>query len=467
VEKQNPKLAMSFGLLVPIVWFAIEASQSVSRWLAIMGYEVPIVTDYLEGSPLDRAIYTALMALGVLILLSRKIKWGEVVGNNRWLCALFFYMLLSTLWSDVPDVSVKRWVRTLADGVMVLVVVTESDPLNAACTVLRRVLYIHFPLSIIFIKYIRSLGTAWDYAGVEMWTGITLHKNVLGEVVLMGGIYFLFEIIRNWGSKKVWIYSTYLLMALWLLFASPVNRSNTSIALFVLGALLLFILHFVKSGIEKIHRYVMLCICIIGVTFLALELGQAVTGESMLSAGVQASGRDLTLSGRTDLWNDLLEIAADQPILGVGYGSFWIGNTHHLWEKHFWGPTQGHNGYIDVYLELGLIGLLLLGGVVISAYRDILKAFPISFEQGALRFVWLIIILLHNITESSFLRGTVDMWFMFLLATVNWPPRTLSDNDRSTAANDPQPSASCSARNNPQRIPANTPPFFPGLPPRI
>src|SRR6266850_3695168 len=46
-------------------------------------------------------------------------------------------------------------------------------------------------------------------------------------------------------------------------------------------------------------------------------------------------------------------------------------------------------------------------------------------------------------------------------------PRSLSDIDLSTAADDPQPSASCSARKNPQCIPANTPPVFPGLRPRI
>src|SRR5207245_9174277 len=46
-------------------------------------------------------------------------------------------------------------------------------------------------------------------------------------------------------------------------------------------------------------------------------------------------------------------------------------------------------------------------------------------------------------------------------------PKSLSDIDLSTAANDPRPSASFSARKNPQRIPANTPPVFPGLRPRI
>src|SRR5437870_3365818 len=44
-------------------------------------------------------------------------------------------------------------------------------------------------------------------------------------------------------------------------------------------------------------------------------------------------------------------------------------------------------------------------------------------------------------------------------------PRSLSDIAPSTAANDPRPSASCSARKNPQCIPPNTPPVFPGLRP--
>ena len=53
------------------------------------------------------------------------------------------------------------------------------------------------------------------------------------------------------------------------------------------------------------------------------------------------------------------------------------------------------------------------------------------------------------------------------LLIADLPPRRLPDTDRSTAANDPRPSASFSARKNPQRIPANTPPVFPGLRPRI
>jgi O-antigen ligase len=176
-----------------------------------------------------------------------------------------------------------------------------------------------------------------------------------------------------------------------------------------------------KGGAEKINRYVVGSLFVLGFMYLASWVWQAAMEESLLAASVEASGRDMTLSGRTDLWNDLMAIAADSPIFGVGYGSFWIGNTHNLWDRHFWRPTQGHNGYIDVYLELGIMGLFLLGGVVASSYKRIMKLFIDNFEMAAIRFVWLIVILIHNFTESSFLRGTVDMWFIFLLAVINIP----------------------------------------------
>jgi O-antigen ligase len=147
--------------------------------------------------------------------------------------------------------------------------------------------------------------------------------------------------------------------------------------------------------------------------------------RSLVAAGISASGRDLTLTGRTDLWADLLDIAAESPIFGVGYGSFWIGNTHNLWERHLWGPTQGHNGYIDVYLELGAVGLLILAAVIIRGYLATLDRMTTNFGQGALHFAWLTVIVIHNVTESSYLRGTrgtVDLWFIFLLCAITVPP---------------------------------------------
>ena len=410
------------GLWVPIVWYSLEASQSVTRWLALMAGR-PLVVDSMDGSPLDRSIYIGLMILALLILVKRRIRWGELIQSNRALTVLFLYMLVSVVWSDVPGVSFKRWARTLIDGLMVLVVLTDRAPFAAESSLIRRVMYVHIALSVIFIKYFRTLGTGWDEFGHEMWVGVTTHKNVLGQVAMIGGIYFVFDLMRNWRQRRIvvkLVYFGYLGLILWLLRGAPSHRSTTAIFGFAIGITVLLGLQCLQSRVAYLRRYFVPALAACAFVFVL-----AAADRSLVTAVTSASGRDVTLTGRTDLWADLLDIAADHPILGVGYGSFWIGNTHNLWEEHLWGPTQGHNGYIDVYLELGVVGLLMLAAVIIGAFLGALDRMRANFGrggQGMLHFAWLTVIVIHNVSESSYLRGTVDLWFIFLLCAITVPP---------------------------------------------
>jgi exopolysaccharide production protein ExoQ len=410
----------SIGVWVAIIWYAIEASQSVSRWLAL-GTGQPVQIDAKDGSPLDRAIYIGLMVLALLILMRRPIKWSALIRSNQALTVLFLYMLLSITWSDVPDVSFKRWVRTLIDALMALVVLTDRAGFAAETKVVGRVTFVSIVLSAIFIKYFRALGTAWDNFGYEMWVGITTHKNELGQLAMTGGIYSVFELIRNWRRRRIVvkvIYLSFLVLILWILKGPTNHRSNTAIFGLIVGSALLLWCQLFQHRVANLRRYLLRAATVGG---LLLFVGAGLV-RSLVAAGISASGRDLTLTGRTDLWADLLDIAAETPIFGVGYGSFWIGNTHNLWERHLWGPTQGHNGYIDVYLELGAVGLLILAAVIIRGYLATLDRMTTNFGQGALHFAWLTVIVIHNVTESSYLRGTVDLWFIFLLCAITVPP---------------------------------------------
>ncbi|MCG2777803.1 MAG: hypothetical protein L6406_19215, partial [Desulfobacterales bacterium] len=91
----------------------------------------------------------------------------------------------------------------------------------------------------------------------------------------------------------------------------------------------------------------------------------------------------------------------------------------YLKETHIWGPGQAHNGYIDIFLNLGLVGLLLFGFVIISALRGALRQCRLDFEYGRVRLILLVLALIHNYTESSFARPTHLIWFIFLLVAVN------------------------------------------------
>jgi O-antigen ligase len=238
---------------------------------------------------------------------------------------------------------------------------------------------------------------------------------------MTGGIYVVFELIRNWRRRRTVvkvIYLSYLVLILWMLKGPTNHRSNTAIFGLIIGTALLLWCQLFQYRVANLRRYLLRAATVGG---LLLVVGASLV-RSLVASGISASGRDLTLTGRTDLWADLLDIAAETPIFGVGYGSFWVGNTHNLWERHLWGPTQGHNGYIDVYLELGAVGLLVLAAVIIRGYMATLDRMTTNFGQGALHFTWLTVIVIHNVTESSYLRGTVDLWFIFLLCAITVPP---------------------------------------------
>lgn len=424
IQEEN----ISFALWVPLIWYALVASRNVSHWLNPGGFGSEDA-NYLAGSPIDRAVYSTLIVIGIFILFKRKVNWSQILKSNAWIFIFFAYMGFSALWSDFGEVAFKRWVRTSGVLVMVLVVLTDSNPLEAISRLLRRCLYVFLPLSIILIKYFRTLGVAWTKDGTgEMWVGVTTHKNQLGEMTMISGIYFIWNIMRSWGSKKIYIDLLFLLMTSWLIIGSATSRSNTSIFVFFVGLIILLMFHkmskqFMKSDPEQVQKTISTSIFLIAFVFLTFQLGfQAFNEKSILSASVEASGRDMTFTGRTFLWIDLLDIASNHPILGVGYGSFWIGDlANDLWYKHPWKPGQGHNGFVDVYVELGMVGLFLFIGVIFSAYRNILRNFVFNIEYQKFRITVLSMILLHNITETSFTRGTHNLWFLFLLVAVNVP----------------------------------------------
>lgn len=133
---------------------------------------------------------------------------------------------------------------------------------------------------------------------------------------------------------------------------------------------------------------------------------------------VEVLGRNMTLTDRAYLWQDLLGIGTN-PVIGTGYDSFWLGQRLDiLWAKYRWQPNESHNGYLETYLELGLLGLLLLGGCIIAIVRNIEKTLHYDFELGKVRMAFLIIVLLYNCTEVAF-KGVTLMWLMFLLMAVD------------------------------------------------
>src|SRR5712691_4897351 len=120
----------SRGLWLPVIWFWIIGSRSVSEWFS-GGPSSQSINEQLEGSPTDRAVFLVLLAAGIVVLLRRRSSAMTLLRSNGPILIYFAYCLLSVVWSPFPDVAFKRWSKAIGDLVMALVVVTDADPIAA------------------------------------------------------------------------------------------------------------------------------------------------------------------------------------------------------------------------------------------------------------------------------------------------------------------------------------------------
>jgi len=415
---------------VPFVWLFIISTRALSNWIDLTPQDGSVVDPGVSGSPVDRGLLTLLIILGLFILGRRIGQTKRILRRNKWMIALFVYMVWSITWSNFPAISIRRSVRSMGTLVMVLVVLTEQDSLGAIRALLRRLYFVHIPLSIVVIKYFRNIGVAYTWNGVEeMWIGLAVHKNNLGQVAMCSGLVATWASFQTW-TRKLPAWDLLLLgLTMWVLAGSKNSHSSTAILGFTVGVVVLVALQLIKTRPKSAKRIVLAGLMVLAAAAPLLYVGLKTLGTSPTALILEATGRDATFTGRTGLWTDVLNNAAKNPLLGVGLGAFWVGPIGYAmyplenWSSVTpgWRPGQAHNGYVDVYVDLGVVGLGLVLLVVASAFDGALDDLKKEFEVGRLRLTLLVSILVTNITESSLLKGTHSLWFLFLLVAVNVP----------------------------------------------
>jgi O-antigen ligase len=371
-----------------------------------------------EGSPLDACLFFILIAAGFYVLRQRQTSLSEIVRNNQWLTIFFVYCFISIFWSDFPFVAFKRWIKVLGLPIMALIVLTERDPEEALIRLMKRCAYVIVPVSILFIKYYPQLGRGFDvWSGGAMNNGIADNKNMLGVDCLILGFFFFWHLLQTlkterntWRRNELRLIAGFLI-GIWWLF-SQAHSATPSISLLI-GALTVVFVGIRSINKNLIGTYMLAAL----VLLVAAELTFGISGR--LS---ETLGRGSELSGRTGLWTRLLELHTN-PILGTGFESFWLGERLQRLEGLFYFiPNEAHNGYLEIYLTLGLIGLFILIALFIATFWKIRSELWRNFEWGRFRLGFLAAIVVYNWTEAGF-KTISPIWFMFYLIAMDYPKR--------------------------------------------
>jgi exopolysaccharide production protein ExoQ len=405
-----------WALWIPVIWVALASSRSVSQWLQL-GTPLTASDQFMEGNPLDRMVYSGLLVIGLIVLAWRRHPVWRLLRAN-WPILLFFaYCAFSLLWSEYPDVAFKRWTKAVGDLVMVLIVLTDREPTAAIKQLLARAAFLLIPLSVLITKYYSDLGRyygPWDYK--TFYTGVTTNKNGLGAICLLYGLASAWRFLAAYYSRakgrirQMVAHGVILAMVIWLFLMA---NSMTSLASFLLASFLLLATHIrlVARRRVALHFLVALVVCVC-VSVLFLGIGNGV---------LETMGRNSTLTDRTGIWELVIGMTKN-PLVGTGFESFWLGpRLQKIWSIYSWGPAEAHNGYIEIFLNLGWFGIVLLALVIVNGYRTVVKSFRRNLPVGNLFLAYFVVGVVYNFTEAAFFRMMAPAWIFFLMAITRVP----------------------------------------------
>jgi O-antigen ligase len=305
----------------------------------------------------------------------------------RWIFLLYLWAVLSVAWS----VDLSTSIRMAAYGVVYLFSAAYFAlryEINEYLDLLGRCF---FGVAVLSVAGEFLLPPTDDLA--PGWSGIFLQKNGLGLCMMLAIVVMIVQ-HRRWNLRRT---------ATLLFYVAMLGLSQSFTAVISVACVVLFVFSKRMAAWMRAVFWLLLAVA----ACLSIVIGDPI--ELLLSAG----GRSSTLTGRDVIWAFALSATAEKPWIGHGYGgAFWTESYGSAVQTLHWNPHHAHNGYLEVLLDLGFIGLVLTLAVLINTWR---RARRMRRQDATATSLWVEVIILavvaHNLTESDFMASNF-FWFL-------------------------------------------------------
>jgi O-antigen ligase len=369
----------------------------------------------------------------VLILFSRFKAFGSkfidffatVLRMNPFFLLYALLPSLSTLWSLVPEV-------TLRSGLAFSIFTAFGFYLAAQ--------YKWDDLSRFWRWAYTALGLAsfiMKPPGAGEFVGLTLSKNSLGGILALCTAFWYLHYSQGaktnterWISLGLMFFSFYLVRA---------NKSGGALVATIILIIAVSSLNLLKKLSFQWAFTAIICFLVVSIIMTVFVVDNL---EEIIVGGL---GKDLTLTGRTEFWPQLIDAVNQRPWFGYGYEGFFQQDklgagtpAYFIYTPNGFQPQNPHNGAIGILLAFGWPGLILM---MISLLLNLAYAVRYlsrsKLEHAGMPICFLVYIIMSNITEG-YIVTTKNAWLSYVMLTVRLAIDNASNTSNSSSSNSPR-----------------------------
>jgi len=359
----------------------------------------------VEDNPLLLAVQIFMYAVTCGFALLHWRKFASALGAGGWVLALALLALASTFWSSDPEFTFRR-------GLVVVATTVFGLYFGSRYSLAGQVRLLGWAF-IALAGLCAACALLFPQYGIDSqmhrgdWHGILGQKNLLGRAMLVGFLVL-------WPAKGV--LPGIVRGAGLLLCATVMLMSGSRSALVVFSALLLL------GVVYRILRARLTTLVPLTIALLAAAAGVtwlAVGNSSLLLVSL---GREPTLTRRTEIWAAVWTAISSRFALGYGFAGFWTGlhgESARIAARLGFVARHAHNGFLDLWLELGIAGLLLFFAGYLRALADgvrLVRMSPGRLATWPLQY--LACLFIYNLAEGPILRQNNLYWALYAAVVV-------------------------------------------------
>ena len=354
------------------------------------------------------------------VLIAIMLPWTKQIWalmKECWLVVvLMSLVLLSSLWAEHFLASLRRGILldlTLTLAFFLIVRFKPEERLNLILGVGIFSVITSFLTAVLLPKINQGFGNGWQ--------GIFGNKNALA-------IFLFFFLSPMFYTRPVKLSMRIFRILIFCGGVILVALSQSRGGWVVLTVLFVYVLG--TNSLNRLERRNALLVAMLGLPFAAGILWLLTAN---LGSIAYALGKDPGLSNRTIIWAAVWPSILKHPIFGYGYGGFWNGlegESGYVLLRVGTSLVHAHNGLLNIWLDLGLVGVTLALLITLRACKDVFSCFGRVSQP---HFLWygsiLVMVLVGSIDESFFLQQNMLTTTLWVLACVELRRLASSIND--------------------------------------